>query len=40
VVVLEQGRLLEQGPPEQVFGDPVQPRTREFLRQIVEAGRL
>jgi polar amino acid transport system ATP-binding protein len=40
VVFLEQGRLLEQGPPEQVFGDPVQPRTREFLRQIVEAGRL
>lgn len=40
VVFLEQGRLLEQGPPEQVFGDPIEPRTREFLRQIVEAGRL
>jgi polar amino acid transport system ATP-binding protein len=40
VVFLEQGQLLEQGPPEQVFGDPVEPRTREFLRQIVEAGRL
>ncbi|MDP9226868.1 MAG: amino acid ABC transporter ATP-binding protein [Actinomycetota bacterium] len=32
--------FLEQGPPEQVFGDPIEPRTREFLRQIVEAGRL
>ncbi|MFJ4210874.1 amino acid ABC transporter ATP-binding protein [Paenarthrobacter sp. NPDC089675] len=40
VVFLEKGKLLEQGPPEQVFGDPVEPRTREFLRQIIEAGRL
>lgn len=40
VVFLEQGHLLEQGPPEQIFGDPVEARTREFLKQIVEAGRL
>ena len=40
VVFLEQGELLEQGPPEQVFSDPIQPRTRQFLHQIVEAGRL
>ncbi|WP_439894461.1 amino acid ABC transporter ATP-binding protein (plasmid) [Ralstonia sp. 25C] len=40
VVFLEQGHLLEQGPPEQIFGDPVEPRTREFLKQIIEAGRL
>ncbi|MFC9353278.1 amino acid ABC transporter ATP-binding protein [Arthrobacter sp. NPDC057013] len=40
VVFLEQGRLLEQGPPSQLFEDPVEPRTREFLRQIVKAGRL
>lgn len=40
VVFLEKGRLLEQGPPEQIFGDPIEARTREFLTQIVEAGRL
>jgi polar amino acid transport system ATP-binding protein len=39
VVFLEGGRLLEQGAPEQIFGNPKEPRTREFLRQIVEAGR-
>jgi polar amino acid transport system ATP-binding protein len=40
VVFLEQGRLLEKGPPEQIFGDPKEPRTRQFLKQIIEAGRL
>ncbi|AIO35236.1 ABC transporter family protein [Burkholderia cenocepacia] len=40
VVFLEQGRVLEQGPPEQIFGDPKEARTREFLKKIVEAGRL
>ncbi len=40
VVFLEQGSLLEQGPPEQIFGNPQQERTRAFLRQIVESGRI
>jgi polar amino acid transport system ATP-binding protein len=40
VVFLEQGKLLEKGPPEQIFGEPKEERTRAFLRQIVEAGRL
>ena len=40
VVFLEQGKLLEKGPPEQIFGNPVEPRTRQFLKQIIEAGRL
>ncbi|WP_273700223.1 amino acid ABC transporter ATP-binding protein [Ensifer adhaerens] len=40
VVFLEQGCLLEQGPPEQIFGDPREERTRAFLRQIIEAGRI
>jgi polar amino acid transport system ATP-binding protein len=40
VVFLEQGRLLEKGPPEQIFGDPKEPRTRQFLKQIIDAGRL
>ena len=40
VVFLEQGKLLEAGPPSQIFGNPKEERTREFLRQIIEAGRL
>ncbi|GAA2133597.1 amino acid ABC transporter ATP-binding protein [Kitasatospora kazusensis] len=40
VCFLDAGVVLEQGPPEQVFGDPQQERTRRFLRRIVAAGRL
>ncbi|MEV0897851.1 amino acid ABC transporter ATP-binding protein [Actinoplanes sp. NPDC049802] len=40
VAFLDGGRVLEQGPPEQVLGDPVEPRTRQFLARIIEAGRL
>jgi polar amino acid transport system ATP-binding protein len=40
VCFLDGGRVLESGPPEQVLGDPVEERTRRFLRRIIEAGRL
>jgi polar amino acid transport system ATP-binding protein len=40
VCFLDGGRLLEQGPPEQVLADPVAPRTRQFLARIIDAGRL
>ena len=40
VVFLDAGTVCEQGPARQVLGDPVQPRTRQFLRRIVDAGRL
>jgi polar amino acid transport system ATP-binding protein len=40
VVFLDGGRVLEAGPPAQVLGDPVEPRTRQFLSRIIEAGRL
>ncbi|GIE89235.1 amino acid ABC transporter ATP-binding protein [Actinoplanes regularis] len=40
VAFLEAGRVLEQGPPSQVLGDPVEARTRQFLSRIIEAGRL
>jgi polar amino acid transport system ATP-binding protein len=40
VCFLDGGRVLEAGPPEQLFNDPHEPRTRQFLRRIVEAGRL
>ncbi|WIM94676.1 amino acid ABC transporter ATP-binding protein [Actinoplanes oblitus] len=40
VAFLDAGRVLEQGPPEQVLGDPTEARTRQFLARIIEAGRL
>ena len=40
VCFLHDGRILEQGPPEQVFGAPREDRTRQFLQRIVAAGRL
>jgi polar amino acid transport system ATP-binding protein len=40
VCFLDQGRILEQGPPERIFTEPVQARTQEFLRRIIEAGRM
>mgnify|MGYP001820810029 CR=1 FL=1 len=40
ICFLEQGQLLEEGPPSQLFGDPQQPRTREFLQRVIESGRM
>ncbi|MBP2339703.1 polar amino acid transport system ATP-binding protein [Saccharothrix coeruleofusca] len=40
VCFLDGGRLVESGPPEQVLGDPVHERTRQFLRRVIDAGRL
>lgn len=40
VCFLDGGRILEEGPPAQIFGAPSEPRTRQFLQRVVEAGRL
>ena len=40
VCFLDGGLIVEQGPPEQVFGAPREPRTRQFLQRITDAGRL
>ena len=40
VCFLDDGRILEQGPPEQIFGAPQEARTQQFLQRIIEAGRL
>jgi polar amino acid transport system ATP-binding protein len=40
VCFLDEGRILEQGPPDQIFVEPKEQRTRQFLERIVEAGRL
>jgi polar amino acid transport system ATP-binding protein len=40
VCFLDEGVILEEGPPEQMFSAPREPRTQQFLARIVEAGRL
>jgi polar amino acid transport system ATP-binding protein len=40
VCFLDAGVILEEGPPEQIFSAPREPRTQQFLARIVEAGRL
>ncbi|MEF8771166.1 amino acid ABC transporter ATP-binding protein [Halodesulfurarchaeum sp.] len=37
MLFLEDGRLVEQGPPKQLFTDSETDRTQEFLRRITEA---
>jgi polar amino acid transport system ATP-binding protein len=40
VCFLDEGVILEQGPPGQIFTSPAEPRTRQFLDRIIAAGRL
>jgi polar amino acid transport system ATP-binding protein len=40
VCFLDDGVILEQGPPERMFFEPQHPRTRQFLQRIIAAGRL
>jgi polar amino acid transport system ATP-binding protein len=40
VCFLDGGVLLEEGPPEEIFSAPKNPRTQQFLQRIIEAGRL
>jgi len=36
VVFMDGGKVVEQGPPAQVFGAPREPRTRAFLQRVLE----
>jgi polar amino acid transport system ATP-binding protein len=40
VCFLDAGRILEQGPPSQLLRAPQSERTLEFLRHVIEAGRM
>ena len=40
IAFLDAGQILEEGPPSQIFGDPREPRTRQFLARVLEAGRM
>jgi len=36
VVFMDHGRIIEEGSPAQIFGQPTEPRTRNFLRSVLE----
>ena len=40
VCFLDEGQVLEEGPPERIFGDPAEPRTRQFLERVIQSGRM
>ena len=40
VCFLDEGVILEEGTPDEIFGEPREPRTQQFLQRIVKAGRL
>ena len=40
VCFLDEGLILEQGPPNRIFSAPAEPRTQQFLQRIIDAGRL
>ena len=40
VCFLDEGRILEEGPPAEIFSAPREERTRRFLQRVIEAGRL
>jgi polar amino acid transport system ATP-binding protein len=40
VCFLDGGRILEEGPPREMFSAPREERTRQFLQRVIDAGRL
>ena len=40
ICFLDEGVILEQGPPERIFSEPREERTQRFLQTIIEAGRM
>jgi polar amino acid transport system ATP-binding protein len=40
VCFVDEGRVLEEGTPEQMFTNPREERTRQFLDRVIRAGRM
>jgi polar amino acid transport system ATP-binding protein len=40
VCFLDAGRILEEGPPDRIFRQPAEARTRQFLDRVIAAGRM
>jgi polar amino acid transport system ATP-binding protein len=35
IIVMDAGRIIETGPPEQIFNNPQHPRTSSFLSKLL-----
>jgi polar amino acid transport system ATP-binding protein len=40
ICFLDEGVILEEGPPAEIFSSPREARTQRFLQSIIEAGRM
>jgi polar amino acid transport system ATP-binding protein len=40
VCFIDEGTIIEEGAPEQIFTNPREPRTQQFLQRIIDARRL
>ncbi len=40
VCFLDEGLVIEEGPPDRIFTQPSSPRTQRFLQRLIDAGRL
>jgi polar amino acid transport system permease protein len=40
VIFMDDGKVIEDGPPAQVIDNPQQPRTRRFLRRVAQSAEL
>jgi polar amino acid transport system ATP-binding protein len=40
ICFLDEGVILEEGPPEEIFSSPREERTQRFLQSIIDAGRM
>jgi polar amino acid transport system ATP-binding protein len=40
VLFIDEGRILEEGPPERILSAPENERTRAFLRRVIAGGRM
>jgi polar amino acid transport system ATP-binding protein len=40
VCFLDEGIILEDGPPDRIFSEPQHERTERFLQRIIAAGRM
>jgi putative amino-acid transport system ATP-binding protein len=38
ILFMDGGGIVEEGPPEKIFTDPDDPRTRSFLRKVLNGG--
>ncbi|GAA3746204.1 polar amino acid transport system ATP-binding protein [Spinactinospora alkalitolerans] len=38
VLMFDGGQIVEEGPPERIFGDPHEERTKSFLHAVLESG--